>query len=101
MPTQRKKYTAELKARIALEACKGDRSITELSREYHVHPTLIRKWRDQLLSSAAGVFKRGGIREPGTKTETARLHAELDRLKMEADWLKKKLQPYYRPNTDK
>ena len=56
MPQRRKSYPPEFKARVALEAYKGLRTITDLSQEHRIHPNLITKWRDQLLSNAAELF---------------------------------------------
>ena len=91
MSVKRKKYSPDFKARVALEAYKGIRSITDLSQEHRIHPNLITKWRDQLLSSAPDAFERGVVQQNTTDEETTRLYAEIGRLKMEIDWLKKKL----------
>lgn len=91
MPQRRKSYPPEFKARVALEAYKGLRTITDLSQEHRIHPNLITKWRDQLLSNAAELFERGTARPADAPEESTRLYAEIGRLKMEVDWLKKKL----------
>lgn len=91
MTRKRKSYQAELKARVALEAYKGIHSVTELSQEYHIHPNVILKWRDQLLRQAATLFSHGNGSTSQEVDQTGPLYAEIGRLKMEVDWLKKKL----------
>lgn len=90
MSRKRKRHTEEMKARVALEAIKGVRTLSELSAAYGVHPTVIAQWKRQLVQGAAEVFRRGNS---GRSEEelTAPLYEEIGRLKMEIDWLKKKL----------
>ncbi len=90
MSRKRKKHGEELKARVALEAIKGVRTLSELSAAYGVHPTVIAQWRRQLVRGAAEVFRRGNP-ERSEEELTAPLYEEIGRLKMEIDWLKKKL----------
>jgi putative transposase len=90
MSRKRKKHTEETKARVALEAIKGVRTLSELSTAYGVHPTVIAQWKRQLVRGASEVFRRGN----GARNEedlTGPLYEEIGRLKMEIDWLKKKL----------
>ena len=56
MAGKRKVHTAEFKARVALAALKGDRTVNELAGHYGVHPTLIHAWKRQLLTGAEGLF---------------------------------------------
>lgn len=91
MSQKRKRHSDEFKARVALEAVKGIRTLSELGSEYGVHPTVIAHWKRQLLSGAAEVFRRASGRNGKTEEElTAPLFEEIGRLKMEIDWLKKK-----------
>jgi len=89
---RRKKHSDEFKARVSLEAVKGVKTLSELSSVHGVHPTVIAHWKRQLVEGAAVVFSRavGG----STRTEeeiAAPLYEEIGRLKMELNWLKKKL----------
>ena len=87
----RKSYTAEFKAKVALEAVKGDRSLAELASRYEVHPTQIGQWRKALLAGLPEVFsEKRRHRERNGEEEKARLYEEIGRLKVELDWLKKK-----------
>lgn len=91
MSQKRKRHADEFKARVALEAVKGIRTLSELSSEYRVHPTVIAHWKRQLVSGATEVFSRTSGRNGKTEEEmTAPLYEEIGRLKMEMDWLKKK-----------
>jgi len=94
MAGKRRKHTDDFKARVALEAVKGVKTLAELSSAYGVHPTVIAHWKRQLLEAAPGVFSRGsGAGSNGKREEelTAPLYEEIGRLKVEVDWLKKKL----------
>ncbi len=87
----RKKYDATLKAKIALEAVKGEKTIAEISSEYGVHSTQIAHWKKQLLEGLPSIFSDNVSK---TKKEGEDLEAELYRqigqLKVELEWLKKK-----------
>ena len=87
----RKRYDAQFKARVALEAIRGDRTIAELSSAYEVHGTQIAKWKRQVLEELPKVFS--GSRERSEKQDkelVARLYQQIGQLKVELDWLKKK-----------
>jgi putative transposase len=92
MVQKRKKHSDEFKARVALEAIKGVNTLSELSSAHGVHPTVIAHWKRQLLDGAPEVFRRGaGTNGRSEEDLTAPLYQEIGRLKMEMDWLKKKL----------
>ena len=56
---KRRKFTSEFKAKVAIEAIKGQRTVNELAQEFEVHPNQIAVWKKQLLVSASDVFSRG------------------------------------------
>nr|VFK41996.1 MAG: hypothetical protein BECKSD772F_GA0070984_111111 [Candidatus Kentron sp. SD] len=87
-----RKHTAQFKEKVALEAVKGHKTSGQLSSEFQVHPTVINRWKKQLLDSLPEVFQQGK-KSPRTAEEalTGSLYQEIGRLKMELDWLKKKL----------
>ena len=58
--SKRRNHDAAFKARVALEAVKGERTVSELAAAYGVHPTMIHQWKRSLLEGAAGIFERGG-----------------------------------------
>jgi putative transposase len=92
MTKKRRKHSDEFKARVALEALRGVKTLSELSVAYGVHPTVIAQWKRQLLEGAAGIFSRAnGVNGRSEEEISAPLYEEIGRLKMELDWLKKKL----------
>ena len=92
MAKKRRQYSAEFKFKAALEAAKGRKAISELASEIEVHPKQISEWKRQLLAEGASLFQRNGI---GQQREHEALQGELyeqiGRLKMELEWLKKKV----------
>ena len=88
---QRKKYSAEFKAKIAIEAVRGQKSITELASEFGVHPNQAGQWKKELLSNASGIFS-GTVRNKSEDDEALKekLYSQIGQLKVEVDWLKKK-----------
>src|SRR5450631_1342881 len=91
---KRKQHTAAFKAQVALAALKGDRTVNELAGQYGVHPTLIHGWKKQLLAGAETLFANG--HQPATvdtEAEKTELFEQIGRLKMELEWLKKKVGP--------
>ncbi len=94
MAGKRKQHTPAFKAQVALAALKGDRTVNELASQYGVHPTLIHGWKKQLLASAEQVFTNGRhAATADTEAQKAELFEQIGRLKMELEWLKKKLGP--------
>ena len=94
MAGKRKQHTAAFKAQLALAALKGDRTVNELASQYGVHPTLIHTWKKQLLQGAESVFgnvARAAVQD--AEAEKAELFEQIGRLKMELEWLKKKVGP--------
>ena len=92
MGQKRKTHSEEFKARVAMDAIKGVQTLSELSAAHGVHPTVIAHWKRQLVDGAPEVFRRGpagGVRREDDLT--APLYQEIGRLKMEVEWLKKKL----------
>ena len=92
---KRRNYDAGFKARVALEAVKGERTVSELAAVYGVHPTMIH-WKKALLDGAADIFERGGSgRKPAEVVEnTVRdLHAKIGKLAVANDFLSRKLKP--------
>ena len=87
----RKRYTADFKGKVALEAVRGERSLSELASRYEVHPNQIGQWRRMLLAGVKELFSdQRRRRVEDDEAEKARLYEEIGRLKVEWDWLKKK-----------
>ena len=93
---KRRNHDAGFKARVALEALKGERTVSELAAEYGVHPTMIHQWKKALLDGAADIFERGS-RRPAAEVdeETVRyLHAKIGELAVANAFLSRKLNPW-------
>ena len=88
---RRKKFSKEFKAKVALEAIKGQKTANEIAAEYEVHISQINSWKKQLLTAVPEVF--GGKAERSAaahEAERDRLYQQIGRLQVEVDWLKKK-----------
>jgi putative transposase len=91
MTTQRKRYSAEFKARVALEVLKGQRTLNEIASDYGVHPTQLTAWKKQILEELPQIFSDKRVK--ANKEQEAlqdRLYQQIGQLKVELDWLKKK-----------
>ncbi len=87
----RKTFTAQFKAKVALEAIRGTKPVNEIAQEFGVHPTQVTLWKKELQESAAGIFEgKRGPKPVDPSSSEDRLFSEIGRLKMELDWLKKK-----------
>ena len=91
MGKQRRQFTAGFKAKVALEAIKGQRTVQEIASTFGVHPNQVTQWKRQALEQLPAVFAgergRGDRAEEDLKDE---LYQQIGRLQMELEWLKKK-----------
>lgn len=88
---QRKRHTAEFKAKVALAALKGQQTLNELASLYGVHPVQVAQWKKQAATALPDVFaSRRAAAEEETEALQARLYQEIGQLKVELDWLKRK-----------
>ena len=88
---KRKVYPKELRARVALEAIKENKTIAELSSEYEVHSNMISKWKKHLQDNIADIFIRKNEKDPNAEQQIDNLYKEIGRIQVENGWLKKKL----------
>ena len=83
----RRNHTPAFKAKVALAALKGDRTLAELAQQFDVHPNQIATWRTQLLEGAAGVFGAGLSASLAPPVDLKELHAKIGQLALENDFL--------------
>ncbi len=87
----RKQYEASFKAKVALEAVKGEKTIAQLAGEFGVHPNQIGRWKTELLENLPGLFSdRRKLKDKDREETEAELYRQIGQLKVELDWLKKK-----------
>lgn len=92
MPRKRRKFSGQIKAKVALEAIRGHKTVAELAGEHQVHPNQVTQWKKQLLDAAEGVFSDGPAAARQEQEElTARLYQQIGQMKVELDYLQKKL----------
>jgi transposase len=90
MKTTRKRYSSDFKAKVSLEAIRGEMTLSELGAKHGIHPKVIGGWKKQAMEGLAGVFDAS---EPAAKTvseaEVEKLHAKIGQLLVERDFLAK------------
>mgnify|MGYP003334610099 CR=1 FL=1 len=92
MARVRRRFEAGFKAKVALEAIRGLKTVQEIAKQFQVHPNLVTTWRKQLLDGASEVFD-GPSAKAAKESEpsSAVLYEQIGRLKVELEWLKKKV----------
>ena len=84
----RRKFSAEFKAKVALEAIKEVRTLQELSAQYEVHPQLIARWKQEFIKGATRVFENGSEGNQQTQEDPDKLYKKIGQLQIEVDFLK-------------
>jgi len=90
---QRRKHSAEFKARIAMEAIKGIKTVAQIATENDLHPAQVTQWKTQMLEAAPGAFERSSDKSAERKEQERqeeKLERKIGQLVVEVDWLKKK-----------
>jgi transposase-like protein len=92
MKAKRRRHDPEFKARVALEAIKGLKTIQQIASEYEIHPVQVSDWKKKMAEGAAGVFEsgRGAGRTEDFEREREKLHAKIGELSVQVDFLRKK-----------
>ena len=83
----RRTHSPSLKAKVALAAVKGDRTIAQLAEHFDVHPNQITAWKAQLEGGASGVFGSGNMASSAPAIDVKSLHAKIGELTLENDFL--------------
>ena len=91
MKKHRRKYTSEFKARVALEAIKGLKTMSEIAAEYEIHPVMVGNWKKEMLEHLPEIFENKNARkDKDNDREKEQLHGKVGQLTMEVDFLEKK-----------
>ena len=86
----RRRFTAEFKAKVALEAIRGERTISELATKHQLHPNQITQWKRQAIENLAKAFDdKAADAQVGREAEVMKLHAKIGQLVVERDFLAK------------
>ena len=92
MPKQRNHYSVDFKAKVALAAIKGQHTVNESAANFGVHPHQVVQWKKQALEALPDAFSSRHVREAqGEEALKAQRYQQIGQLKVELDWLKKKV----------
>ena len=97
MSKKTRNHSADFKFRVAVEALGELKTTSELASEYDIHPTLVRRWKKQLQEGGASIFSHPASqkqKEKEASRQESELYEQIGRLKMELEWLKKKVAPF-------
>ena len=97
MKRKRRNHSSSFKAKVALAALKGDRTLAELSAHFDVHPNQITEWKRQLAENADQLFGRGEKQAGDSEHKIKELHAKIGQLTMERDFLERGLERIHGP----
>jgi len=101
MKRKRRNHSPSFKAKVALAALRGDKTMPELAEQFDVHPNQIQEWRRKLLEQAGELFERGRKAPGDTEHELKELHAKIGQLTMERDFLEQGLERIHGPRGKK
>lgn len=90
MKKNRTRYNEDFKAKVAIEALKDQRTISDIAGQYQIHPNQVSKWKSQLMQGAKVIFEDGRTKKKDDKPSEERLYQQIGQLQVELDWLKKK-----------
>ena len=97
MRRKRRNHSSNFKAKVAVAALKGDKTLAELAEQFEVHPNQITDWKRQLLENADQVFGRSENRGGDSEHKIKELHAKIGQLTMERDFLERGLERIHGP----
>ena len=87
---KRKKYSKELKSKVALAAIKGNQTANEIASEFGIHVSLVNRWKKEAIEALPSVFGNTQSKQAkATEIEKDRLYQKVGQLQVELDWLKK------------
>ncbi len=98
MRRKRRNHSSVFKAKVALAAIRGDKTLSELAEQFEVHPNQIQDWRRKLLDNAAELFERSARPSEESEHKVKELHAKIGQLTMERDFLEQGLERIHGPS---
>jgi transposase len=98
MKRKRRNHSASFKAKVAVAAIRGEKTLAELSEQFDVHQNQIQDWRRKLLEQAERVFEHGGGSASESEHKVKELHAKIGQLTMERDFLAQGLERIHGPS---
>ena len=88
---KRQSFSSDFKAKVALEAIHGVKTLNEIAREFGIHPVQVGNWKKELQEQASSLFEvKRGPKPLDPSSDPEKLYTEIGRLKVELEWLKKK-----------
>lgn len=95
MKRKRKQFDGAFKAKVALNAIKGEKTLSELASQYEIHPNQIRQWKQKVMDDLPDIFSRKREKTDQDQQELIdELYKQIGQLKVELDWVKKKSDPF-------
>lgn len=91
MSRKRRQYSPEFKAKVALATLRNEHTVAELAARYEIHPTMINNWKRNLLEGAADLFDKNQKKQKNVNAKVDELYRQIGKLKVERDFLSKKL----------
>mgnify|MGYP006296022307 CR=1 FL=1 len=92
MSRKRRSFSSTFKARVALDAIRGLKTVSELAKQHNIHPTQVNLWKKHLLDGVESLFEAGSGRQEKTdEPPTAELYEQIGKLNMQLEWVKKKV----------
>ena len=85
-----RKYSAEFKAKVAIEAIKGEETTSQIASRYGIHPAQVRQWKREVISKASAVFDKSQNREKQLERKIDILYRQVGQLTVEKDFLLRK-----------
>ena len=90
----RKHYSPEFKAKIALEAIKGLKTVTQIASDFDIHSARVSEWKNELLEKVPTLFQNNQVVKDLSAEKESSLYQQIGQLACEVEWLKKKLGNY-------
>jgi transposase len=91
MSKKRRNHSSEFKAKVALAALKGDKTLSELAQQFDVHPNQITQWKQQVVDNVSQLFAKDSSGKAHEENQIKELHAKIGQLTVENDFLSKVL----------